>query len=78
MHEFTSDGYFYVRGDRLVIPVCEKWRGTEDEWSPQCLTGQTVRIDGREFVVKAVEMFMMMANRDQPYRSNFALMVGAQ
>lgn len=73
MREFTSEDTFMV-GDRTAYSIVGKWTGTGDEWHPRILNGQTVKIDGNEFVVMGVEVFALNCSPDQPYHSSFAIL----
>lgn len=75
MYEFQSVDWFTITGRGEAASIREKWSESGDRYSPQVLTNETVKIDGKEYVVKGVEMFMIMCNREQPYRTHFALLV---
>jgi hypothetical protein len=73
---FTSVDSFTIssRPGQRCYSVRERWTDTE-MWDPSKMLGDTVLLDGREVVVRGVEMNRPYISPSQPYRGTIAILV---
>lgn len=69
---FDSLEWFYLTG--LGWTAAVRFDGTEENWNPGEMVGESVVVDGHRFRVRGVEMTRQMISPSHPYRGTIGLL----
>lgn len=76
MYKFHAEEWFEIKKRGPVACIDGQWLIDHPEiYDPDTLRGQTVDIDGKTYIVRGVETFLIPRSKERPYSNDFSLLV---